>query len=93
MKLAIKPPYTVAATLAGVINSPDDMYIIHAVDELMRSLRMYELATGIAPEVRNALLEKHVDAAFEYYAGFTKSDMAKMLLVESVLSEGGEEDE
>lgn len=93
MTFAVKPPYTVAATVSGVACEPDDLFVINAVDELMRSLRIYELAVGMTQEHRNALLEKHVNAAYEYYSSFTKSDMAKMLLVEKLMNSGGGEDE
>lgn len=93
MTFAVKPPYTVAATVSGVVCEPDDLFVIDAVDELMRSLRIHELAVGMTQEHRNELLEKHVNAAYEYYSSFTKSDMAKMLLVEKLINSGGGEDE
>ena len=92
MKLAIKPPYTVAACVAGTAD-PDDLFVINAVDELMRALRIHELAVGMDTEHRNMLLKKHVDAAFEYYSDFDKADMVKILLVESLMREGGGDDE
>lgn len=91
MNFAVKPPYTVAAITSGAEVDPDDLFVINAVDDLMRSLRMHELAVGMSEEHRNELLEKHVNSAFEYYSGFTKADMAKMLLIESLMKEGGVE--
>lgn len=94
MKLSIKPPYFIAAIRNKVspLNSPDDLYLIHAVDDLMRAVRTHELATNADMQKRNELLERHVAAAFEYYSDFDKADMAKMALVESFLM-GGDLDE
>ena len=91
MKIALKPPYFIAAAASGTASSLDDMILIRAVDEMMRSLRMHELATGMDQESRNELLQKHVNAAFDYYSSFSKADMARLLLFESIMKDGGED--
>jgi hypothetical protein len=77
---------------ATEVKSQDELFLIKAIDEMMRSRRMVELATGADLEQLNAFIQKHVEASFEYYDTFSKEDMTKMLLLDA-LFKGGEADD
>lgn len=95
----IRPPYSVVAALSGRMVSRAEAGLTIAVDKLMRSVRICEFVeSDITPEERNAILQKHIEAAFEYYSTFSPEDMAKMLIADEIFDqimekEGGKKNE
>lgn len=92
MKIEVKPPYIITANATGLCQSPGELLLAHAVDEMMQSVRLFELANpAFSEEDRNTILEKHVNAAYEYYSHFSKDDLALMLMIEKVLKQKSKE--
>ena len=96
MMLAVKPPYSVARAMCSEPPEVDgEMEIVQIVDTMMKGLSILELTNHMDEAIRNQLLQKHVEAASEYYKDFTKEDFAAMMLVDMMMSKekGGDEDE
>lgn len=93
----IKPPYSVAVAFTNRELSKTEAGLLSAIDNLMRSVRICEfIDPGFTKDERNAILQKHTEAAFDYYSRFSPEDMAKMLLAEELIEQikaGGEENE
>lgn len=95
MKIAIKPPYPVAALMSSQSDSlvEGEREIMEIVDSVMRNLRLYDEISNIDINLRNQLLQKHVTAAEEYYSHFSSEDFASMMLVDMLIKKGGEADD
>lgn len=97
MMIAVKPPYSVARILSSDPPTVEgEKEIIQIVDNMMKGLSILEITNGMDENLRNQLLQKHVEAAQEYYRNFTKEDFAAMMLVDMVVTskeEGGDENE
>lgn len=96
MKLAVKPPYSVARSLCSEPPTVEgEMEIVQIVDNMMKGLSILKLSNNMDEELRNQLLKKHVEAAEEYYKSFTREDFAALMLVDMMMTskEGGDDDE
>lgn len=77
----IKVPY-------GVIARPEsetERRLVDIVDSMARGLRILDITNPLEDDVRNELLAKHVENAYEYYKTFSTEEMAAMVLIDSML--------
>lgn len=75
----VKPPYLVAAIVQEKLES-EEMMLLPAIDHLVMNMRKCELAGSTAD--LTALIQKHVERAFEYYQHFDEADIVKLTLLE-----------
>lgn len=95
--MLVKPPYAIVVEANGGIQSRDQNIIVNLIDDLIIGTRMLELTSSMTTKELYALVEKHVDAAHDYYSSFTVEDMGKMLVTQMVIKglakKGGDTDE
>lgn len=96
-KVLIKPPYLMAALDREIPHSEAEYRLMVAIDHLMLERRNVELTCG-AKENLEAIMQKHVEQAFEYYSQFSKTDISKLSLLsemvaDAIENEGKENDD
>ena len=88
--MIVKPPYTIAA-LARERLPREEVLIIGHIDKFVRAIRSAELLEILGPEPFG-VIEKHVQAAYEYYSSFSGQDLALLQVIDSLSEHMGEEE-
>lgn len=87
MKIAVKPPYSIAAIGSGRIKSAEEVALVREVDKLVKFLAVFRRQSSLSDEEVYAMVEKHVDAADNYYSILSDDELAKLLLVEEIVED------
>lgn len=77
-----KPHYMLTA-LSREKMSPEEVVLIGHIDRFVRAIRCGEL-TNCLGEDRFSVIEKHVQAAYDYYSQFSLEDMALLKLIDDL---------
>jgi hypothetical protein len=85
--MKIRPPYHIAAIGSGRVKSAEEMALVTEVDKLVKFLNVFKRQTNLSDEEVYAMVEKHVDAADHYYSALSDDELAKLLLVEEIVSD------
>lgn len=85
VKPIIKPPYMAWSLDNKPADSDAELRLMAAVDGMMLVLRGVEL-DGAPEEEVLGLMQKHVEAAYNYYSSFSKRDIANLDLLREMLA-------
>lgn len=78
----IKPHYLFAAMSRDKL-SPDEVILLDHIDTFCRAIRSAEIL-NIGGDDRFTFIEKHVQAAYEYYSMFDMKDMASLAMLDEL---------